>query len=179
MDTAQEKPPPGWGQWCHRCSLLLEEGAEESPVKGQHGLRVEPLLGLLEVVLLGAESPQHFHWVRLARELLHSLFPARRPALLGLGRVGWGPSSLMDNGVISLRWGCWGTQGPSVVPMVCVWCRTLCPLPQGLELPPASEAVGRRDDAGRKRGAEHGAGPVWGAPAVGPITAYMTRRKGL
>lgn len=63
-------------------SLLLEEGAEKSPVKREHGLGIGPLLGLLEVILLGAEGPQHLHRVRLARELLHGLLPARRPTLL-------------------------------------------------------------------------------------------------
>lgn len=53
-------------------------GSEESPLQGQHGVWRESLLGLLELVLLPAQGPQHLHGVSFPRELLHSFLPEMR-----------------------------------------------------------------------------------------------------
>lgn len=130
----------------HRgCSLLLEEGAEKSPVEGEHSLGMGPLLGLLEVVLLGAEGSQHLHRVHLTRELLHRLLPARRRLCYDQeGQDGDPVHTRMDKGVSHPNTG-WLLGHTGLVRRTLCWVvQTPCPgsLPQALSFPPDSEAMG-------------------------------------
>lgn len=58
-----------------RRSFFRQEWVKEPPLKGQHGLWVQPLLGLPETVSRLAEGGKGLHGVSLAGELLDSLLP--------------------------------------------------------------------------------------------------------
>lgn len=147
---------------CHRGSLLLQEGAEKSPVEGQHGLGMGPLLGLLEVILLGAESPQHLHRLRLPCEFLHGLLPARAKAPLGWWGWDGDPARHWDSEGHGLRLGALWACG--TLPSLGVW-SSHCPTK------PRGEGVmleGKREQVwGQEQQDRDGHGPRFG-PFVPP-----------